>query len=337
MSKNVATQTVREAIEAAFLEAFTPDSSLLLIGENVKPDLTDVTLSSLNDCCGEQVINELPLSEELFGGIALGLAQVGYHPVIQLNWSAFTTLLYDQLLRIGSWSTFTRSDKELGVLIRLGHDGYNRYGVGSELSNLLIGQLARIPNIVILTPSSPQMAGGLLRLAFRTEQLIIFLEHKALYDISGPVEENGSPQSFDDGVSVIPGSDITLVSWSYTAVLATQAATKLKEVGISAEVISLHTLVPLREDVIKNSTQKTKRLLIIDEESERGSFGAYIASRILDGSSEHIRIKLLCGKNKPMPNDWHEGQTLVPSKEQIVEAAQALCNTSGRFQLFKRF
>lgn len=325
--------TFLEAIQDTYLEEFSRNKKLVLLGESVKYGLKP-TLESLEKMFPERVINHIPLVEEMLGGIGVGMAEGGLRPVVQLNWSAFTTLLFDQIYRAGAWKYFTLEGRNIGITIRVGHDGYNSYDIGSELSNLLLGVVAHIPGMVIATPSNGYFARGLLRTSLRTDTPVFFLEHKKLYGHECEIDTQGYSIPFGSASVERMGNDLTIVTWLYTTELALKAASILEEEGVNTSVIALQTLVPFDIASVCNVVSKSKKLIVVEEEMERGGYAAYVAARIAK-EIPGVTVEILGGKNVPLSNSSYHNRRLVPDLRDIIDAARRVCRRKRRSYFFR--
>lgn len=313
----------REAIEEGFFEEFSINPNLALLGENVR-DRIDPTLSTLGEKFPERVRTAVPLVEEMLGGIALGMSLGGMRPVIQINWSAFITLILDQVYRLGSWRYRMFEKAGPGVLIRVGHDGYDGVAAGSELSSMsLLALINHLPNIWIATPTSPYHAKGLLKTALRENRPILFFEHKALYCMRGFVPPEEYLVSFGCSTKARSGDSLTIISWLYTGHLALEAAELLAQDRIQAEVLILHTLNPIDKESILNSARKTCRIIVVEEGMLRGGMGAEIISQVVENIPQ-CRVLRIGAKNVPLPAHAKFARLILPGVEDIVRAAKKM-------------
>lgn len=312
--------TFREAVEEAFIDAFARDEHLMLIGEDVRKDIRTPTLAPLAANYPRRVLSRIPLIEELLGGIGLGLSLGGMTPVVQINWSGFTPLLIDQIQRAAGWRFRMVGQKDPHVIFRIGHDGYDRFGVGPELATPMLATLLHTPNLVLLTPSSPYHAKGLLNSAFQESRTIVFFEHKRLYEMEGNVPRE--PYSIPFGASSVvrEGSHLTLVTWLYTTHFALEAAKQLETEGVSVEIVVLHSLHPMDMDAIFASVRKTGKLVILEEEMVRGGVGAEIAARVTETMS--ARVSRIGSRNVPIPGRGRYSAFVTPTLDMVLEGCR---------------
>ena len=244
--------TYLDSIEQAWLECFTKDNSLILIGEDVRVDMHKSTLQTITKTFRNRVVNETPLVEELFGGIAIGLALGGLRPIYQINWSGFTPLLLDQLYRLGGWKATSGTQTSLPCVLRIAHDGYSHYGNDYELTRPILGSLIQIPDITIYTPTTPSAAYNIIKMACTSKTPSIIFEHKKLYKTTDQ-DWGTTSDEFIATQELYSGNDITIVSLQHCCALSLDAATILRNNhGIKAAVFGLHRIKPIDYSAILN-------------------------------------------------------------------------------------
>ena len=199
--------------------------------------------------------------------------------------------------------------------------------LAAQHSQSLEAWFTHVPGLVVIAPSTPYDAKGLLTAAIRDDNPVIFLEQKLLYlDQSGPVPE--TPYAISIGKAEIKrvGTDVTVVATSAMVPRAMGAAQQLEREGISVEVVDPRTLRPLDEHTIIKSVRKTNRLLIVHEAWTKGGFGAEVAATVVEHAFDYLDapIARLGAPDAPMPyNDELERQA-IPSQDKIIEAIRKL-------------
>ncbi len=185
---------------------------------------------------------------------------------------------------------------------------------------------AHIPGLRVVIPSTPYDAKGLFHHALRCDDPVLFLEHRELMGIKGPVPEEPYEIEFGKAAVVRSGKDLTIVALSLMVQHSLQAAKRLAEEGVSVEIVDPRTVSPLDIDTILTSVAKTGRLLIVDEAFAPCSMGADIAARVVEAGFDDLDapIKRLQGEFAPTPYSPPLEQALVPNVEKIVAAVQAL-------------
>ncbi|HDZ24268.1 MAG TPA: alpha-ketoacid dehydrogenase subunit beta, partial [Desulfobacteraceae bacterium] len=196
-------------------------------------------------------------------------------------------------------------------------------GVAGQHSQSLEGMFYQIPGLQVVMPSTPYDAKGLLKSSIRSDYPVIFLENKKLYMTNGEVPEEEYLIPLGKADIKRKGKDITIVTYSYMTLECLKAAEKLAERGISAEVIDLRTLVPMDEDAILQSVEKTGRLVVVHEAPVRGGVGGDIVSRVLEKAfySLEAPVKRIAGKNTTIPFNIRLEKLCVPGVEDILNGA----------------
>ncbi|MDK2870689.1 MAG: acetoin:2,6-dichlorophenolindophenol oxidoreductase subunit beta [bacterium] len=175
-------------------------------------------------------------------------------------------------------------------------------------------------------PSTPYDAKGLLKASIRDDNPVIFLEHKMLYGVKGPVPEEDYIVPLGVADVKREGKDLTIIATSLMVHKALEAASLLEKEGVSVEVIDPRTLYPLDEETILSSVKKTHKALVVHEAVERNGFGGEIVSIIMEKAFEYLDapVKRVCGKNVPIPFSPPLERFVIPQVEDIVNAAKTI-------------
>jgi pyruvate dehydrogenase E1 component beta subunit len=199
-------------------------------------------------------------------------------------------------------------------------------GNAAQHSKSLEAWFAHVAGLIVVMPSTPADAKGLLTAAIRDDDPVIFLEHKLLYRTKGqvPTGEHLVPLGKADVKRA--GTDLTIVTWSREVLFSLEAAEKLAADGIEAEVIDLRSLVPLDRDAVLASVRKTHRVLVVHEAIKRGGYGAEIAAIVAEEAFDDLDAppRRLAGLETPIPYAQHLEKTVVPQIEDIVRVAKEL-------------
>ncbi len=197
----------------------------------------------------------------------------------------------------------------------------------AQHSQSLHAWVSHIPGLKVAIPSTPYDAKGLLKTAIRDENLVVFFEDKMMYKLTGPVPVEDYTIPFGVADVKLVGEDITLVATSSMIHVAISAAEKLKEIGVSAEVIDPRTTVPLDKQTMIESAKKTSRAIVIDEGYERYGVTAEIASVIADGAFYYLDapVKRMGAMDVPIPFSPVLEDLTVPTEETVFEMAKSLC------------
>ncbi|MGE5483972.1 MAG: alpha-ketoacid dehydrogenase subunit beta [Ignavibacteriales bacterium] len=313
--------TGAEAIREALREELDRDASVYLIGEDigVYGGSFGVTLGLIEEF-GPERVRETPISEAAIVGTSVGAAILGMRPVAEIMFSDFVALTMDQLVNQAAKMRYM-SGGQLQVPMVVRTPCGAGTGAAAQHSQSLEAWYAHVPGLLVAMPSTPYDAKGLLKTAIRNDNPVVFLEHKLLYKLKGPVPEGEYTVPFGKADIKRAGTDVTIVATSMMVHNALGAATDLEKHGVSAEVIDPRTLVPFDRETILESVGKTGRLVIVHEAPERGGFGGEIAAVVAGSDAFHrlkAPIKRICGSDTPIPFSKTLEQHAVPTRESIV-------------------
>jgi pyruvate/2-oxoglutarate/acetoin dehydrogenase E1 component len=198
--------------------------------------------------------------------------------------------------------------------------------LAAQHSQSLEAWFTHVPGLVVIAPSTPYDAKGLLTAAIRDDNPVIFLEHKALYPLKGEVPEE--PYAIPIGKADVKrvGRDVTVIATQAMVGRALQAAGDLEKEGISVEVIDPRTLAPLDETTILESVGKTHRLVIAHEAVKRGGFGAEVAALVTEHALDELDAPIVrvAARSVPMPYNDNLERATIPTKEDLVAAIKSL-------------
>jgi len=312
--------TYRQALQEALREEMQRDEAVFLLGEDIAEfgGSYKVTAGLLDEFGAERVRNT-PISEAAIVGAALGAALVGMRPVAELMYVDFCAIAMDQIVNQVAKVRYMFGGKAKASLVIRTQGGAGRSSAAQHAQSLE-AWFMHVPGLKIAQPSTPYDAKGLLKTAIRDDNPVMFLEHKLLYPVQGPVPEEEYLIPF--GVADIKraGIDVTVVATSRMVHRALAAAEKLAEEGIDAEVIDPRTLNPLDEETILTSVRKTQRLVIAYEAYERGGVGAEIAALVANKALDYLDapIERVASLNTPMPFSPKLENYVVPTEERIM-------------------
>ena len=269
-----------------------------------------------------------PLSEAGVTGIVVGAALSGLRPIHVHARADFMLLAMNQILNVASIKSFLSNGKLKVPLVIRAMIGRS-WGQGPQHSKSMHSMFAHFPGIKVVLPSDPQDAYGLLRAAIRDDDPVIFFEHRWLFDVSGPVDENlSTPLGMCKVVQ--EGTDLTIVACSWMTIEAVQAARILSENGISAEVIDIRTVAPLDMETIAKSVKKTGTVIIADYDWTNCGTSAEISAKIVESCFTSLKAPpyrigfapVPCPTTRPLENLFY------PSAEHIVKGAEQLLGLS---------
>ena len=322
---NVREIVFAQAIITALAEEMRRDPNVIVYGEDVGVygGVYGAT-RGLQKEFGETRVLDTPISEIGITGLATGAAMLGMRPVAEIMYDDFLTQASDQLVNnAAKFRYMSGGQMAIPLVIRTPAGGGT--GNAAQHSQNLEAWVCHIPGLKVVMPSTPADARGLMKSAIRDNNPVVFIEHKKLYRIRGPVpvEETLIPL----GVADIKreGTDVTLVSWSYTVHQCLEAAERLaQEGGIAVEVVDPRTLQPLDIEAIMRSVDKTGRLVIAHEAVTFGGFGAEIAAQVTERAFDSLKHHVVrCGARfTPQPFSEPEETFVLPQVDDIIEAVK---------------
>jgi len=272
-------QTFIEILRRALDEELTRDPAVHLLGEDVAAGGAFGITRGLAQKHGAQRVRNTPISEAAITGLATGAALCGLRPVLEIMFIDFATLSLDTLVNQSAKYRYM-SGGQLAVPMVVRTQAGAAGGAAAQHSQSLEAWFVHVPGLVVVAPSSPAEAYGLLKSAIRLGDPVLFIEHKRLYTMRESLAENAALPAIGPARVVRAGDDVTLIAYSAMVTSAHEAAEQLQHEGISVEIIDLRTLVPLDMATIASSVGKTHRALIAHEAVLNGGFGAEIAARI---------------------------------------------------------
>ncbi len=285
----MAEKTVLEAIKDGLAEELEQDDRVVVMGEDVGNmggafRATEGFLSRF----GEQQIIDTPLAETAIVGIAIGMAVNGMRPVAEIQFADFMFPAYDQLVNEAAKFRY-RSNGEFSVpMVMRTPYGAGIHG-GLYHSQSIEVQLAHVPGLKVVAPSTPYDAKGLLKSSIRDPDPVMFLEHKRTYRLirgEVPDEDYTVPLGLADVKR--EGTDITVLTYGLMVHFSLEAAEELAQEGVSVEVIDLRTLLPLDKETILDSVRKTSKALIVYEDNLTLGYGAELSAILASEAFEHL-------------------------------------------------
>ena len=319
-----------EALNEALKEEMKRDKRVILIGEDIGPygNPFGVTKSIYKEFGPERVI-ETPISEAGFVGIAIGSANVGLRPVIELMYVDFSLVAMDQIINQTAKLRFM-SGFQIKTPMVIRTQGGAGTGDAAQHCQSLEAHFVHTPGLKVVMPSTPADAKGLLKSAIRDDNPVIFIEHPLLYFRKGEVPDEEYTTPLGKAIVRRLGDSITLVSYSYMSLVALGAAEKLAEEGINVEMIDLRSLVPLDIDTVVNSVRKTKKLVIVHQACRRGGVGAEIGMQIIENAFNCLDTPILriAGLNTPIPYSKLLEICSFPTEDVIINSIKKLFNKS---------
>jgi len=319
--------TYSQAINDAISEEMRRDEDVFMMGEDIGLycGAFGVSKGMLQEF-GEERIMDTPIAEQGFVGAAVGAAMAGMRPIVELMFSDFMCVCFDELVNEAAKLRFMFGGKVKVPMVMRTASGAGT-GAAAQHSQSLEVCLAHFPGLKVVVPSTPYDAKGLLKTAIRDDNPVMFLEQKTLYRTKGEVPQEDYTIPF--GVADIKrsGKDCTIITYGRMVQMSLEAAKRMQEKGIDAEVIDLRTLLPLDTETIIKSVIKTKHVLIVHEAVQFAGFGGEICGQIADSEAFYYLdapIRRLGARNIPIPfNPKLEAETL-PTVDKICASVEGL-------------
>lgn len=324
--------TIGQAVVAAQAEEMRRDERVFVFGEDVGlyGGAYQATRGLLTEFGTDRVI-DTAISEAAIAGAAVGAALRGVRPIAEIMYVDFVTIAMDQLVHVGAYNRYMFGGKAKVPMVLRTEGGVGRC-IAAHHSESLEAWLMHTPGLYVVMPSTPYDAKGLLKAAIRSENPVVFIEHKATYGQVGPVPTDDYIIPLGAADIKRPGSDATIVSYSRMAMWALDAAKILAEQhGIDAEVIDVRTLKPLDIKTIAESVKKTGRLITVSEGFGWCGVGREIAGQFMeydfgDGSRGFDYLDCrpinMAALDVPPPMSEPLENASIPSVERIVEAVK---------------
>ena len=316
--------TMRDALNAAMREEMRRDPSVFLLGEEVGEyqGAYKITQGLLQEF-GEWRVRDTPIAEEAIAGVAVGAAFVGMRPIAEMMTFNFSLLALDQIVNHAAKYRYMSGGQIRCPMVMRGPSGAAAQ-VAAQHSQAFESWFVHIPGLVVVMPSTPKDAKGLLKSAIRDDNPVIFMENEVLYNLKGEVPEEEFTILLGQADVKRAGSDVTIVAWSRSTQFALQAAELLAKDGIEAEVVDPRTLRPLDEDAIFDSVSKTNRCVVVEEGWRYAGFGAEIADRVQRECFDDLDAPVVrvTAADVPMPYSKMLEKAFLPQPERVAEAVR---------------
>ena len=319
--------TVREALRDAMAEEMRDNENVFLMGEEVAEYEGAYKVSQgLLDEFGAKRVIDTPITEHGFAGIAVGAAFGGLNPIVEFMTFNFAMQAMDQIINSAAKTLYMSGGQMGAPMVFRGPNGAASR-VGAQHSQCYAAWYAHIPGLKVVMPYSSADAKGLLKSAIRDPNPVIFLENEMLYgrtfdvpDIEDFTVPIGKAKIWREG------DDVTLVSFGIGMQYALEAADKLADEGISAEVIDLRSIRPIDYDTVLDSVKKTNRCVTIEEGFPVASIGNHLSAVIMERAFDYLDAPVIncTGKDVPMPYAANlEKLSLITTKE-VIDAVKSV-------------
>lgn len=316
-----------QALSEGLVQSMERDESIFVTG--IAVDYSSGIFGSTVEATrrfGPARVFDAPAMENALTGIAIGAAAMGKRPMIVHPRNDFMFLAFDQLINLASKWKYMYGGNAGTVPIVVRAIIGRGWGQGATHSQSLQAPLAHFPGLQVVMPALPQDAKGLTIAALQSEAPTVILEHRLLYDTSGPVSPDFVATPIGKAAVLREGDDITVVATSVMVIEALRAADSLAAMGISMEVVDLRTIRPLDEGTVLASVRKTGRLIAADTSWELCGVASEIAALVAEKAFQSLRapVRRIALANCPAPVSQRLEQAFYPRASTMVDAALEL-------------
>ncbi len=316
----------REAVAEGIAREMRRDPTVVCLGEDIgAAEGVFKTTVGLFKEFGPRRVWDTPISEQAIVGAAMGAAMTGVRPVAEIMFSDFLACCWDYLANeIPKVRYMTGGQVTVPLVVRTANGG--GLGFGAQHSQAVENWALTVPGLKIAAPSTPADVVGLMASAIRSDDPVVFFEHKGLFASKGPAAPADHVVPLGEAAVVRPGTDVTIVALAYTVPMALRAAEELAGEGIDAEVIDLRCLIPLDIRTVLDSVGRTSRLLIVEENPYQGGWGATLASVVADEGFESLDapIRRVAAACVPLPFADRLEDEVLPTAAKVATAVRRL-------------
>jgi acetoin:2,6-dichlorophenolindophenol oxidoreductase subunit beta len=320
--------TYREAVSEGIAREMRRDPTVVCLGEDIgEAEGVFKTTVGLFKEFGPDRVWDTPISEQAIVGAAMGAAMTGLRPVAEIMFSDFLACCWDYLANeIPKVRYMTGGQVTVPLVVRTANGG--GLGFGAQHSQAVENWALTVPGLKIVAPSTPADTVGLMASAIRSDDPVVFFEHKGLLASKGPAAPPEHVVPLGQASVVREGTDVTLVALAYTVPLALRAAERLAGEGISAEVIDLRCLIPLDMAAVLASVGRTSRLVVVEENPYQGGWGGTVVSIVADEGFELLDapIRRVAAENVPLPFADALEDRVMPTADKVVETVRKLAS-----------
>ena len=318
--------TYREAVAEGIAREMRRDPTVVCLGEDIGAagGVLKTTVGLFEEF-GRERVWDTPISEQAIVGAAMGAAMTGIRPVAEIMFSDFFACCWDYLANeIPKARYMTGGQVTVPLVIRTANGG--GLGFGAQHSQSVENWVLAVPGLKIAAPSTPADVVGLMASAIRSDDPVVFFEHKGLFASKGPAAPPDHAIPLGRAHVARSGTDVTIVALAATVPMSLAAAETLAGEGISVEVIDLRCLIPLDVTAVLESLTRTSRLLVVEENPYQGGWGATVASVVADEGFELLDapVRRLAGDNVPLPFTDALEQQVIPTVDKVVTAIRRL-------------
>jgi acetoin:2,6-dichlorophenolindophenol oxidoreductase subunit beta len=320
--------TYREAVAEGIAREMRRDPAVVCLGEDIgAAGGVFKTTAGLFGEFGPERVWDTPISEQAILGAAMGAAMTGMRPVAEIMFSDFFACCWDYLANeIPKIRYMTGGQVTVPLVVRTANGG--GLGFGAQHSQAVENWALAVPGLKIAAPATPADVVGMMAAAVRSDDPVVFFEHKGLFATKGEPPPDNHVVELGRAAIAREGSDITLVALAATVPLAQAAAEQVAADGISAEVVDLRSLIPLDMRTVLESVQRTSRLIIVEENPYQGGWGGTVASIVADEGFESLDapIRRVAAACVPLPFADALEQEVIPTTDKVVTAIRSLAS-----------
>jgi pyruvate/2-oxoglutarate/acetoin dehydrogenase E1 component len=318
--------TYRESVAEGIAREMRRDPTVVCIGEDIgAAGGVFKTTVGLFEEFGPDRVWDTPISEQAIAGAAMGAAMTGMRPVAEIMFSDFLACCWDYLANeIPKARYMTGGQVTVPLVVRTANGG--GLGFGAQHSQAVENWAFAIPGLKVVAPATPSDVVGLMAAAIRSDDPVVFFEHKGLFASKGEPAPPDHLVELGQARVARDGDDVTVVALASTVPLALAAAEQLAPDGVSVEVLDLRCLVPLDATTVLASVERTNRLLVVEENPYQGGWGATVAAIVADEGYETLDapVRRLAAECVPLPfADALEDQ-VIPTVDKLVTAIRRL-------------
>jgi pyruvate dehydrogenase E1 component beta subunit len=328
----MAEMTYADAAVLALQQEMRRDRRVWALGEDIGPEGGIAgQYRGLQTEFGPDRIVDTPISESTIMGAAVGAAVCGTRPVVELRYADFGMCATDEIVNQAAKIRYMFNGQARVPLVARQAIGI-RKGIAAQHSQSTEAWWVHVPGLVVVAPATPADNHGLLKASIRSDDPVIYLEHKELWPMRGDVNPDAGPIQIGTAETITKGNDITIVTWSSMRYTCVDSVRKLQEFDVAAEVIDLRTLWPWDRERVLESVDRTGRLLIVHEAVRVGGFGAEIAAEVGEALWQKLRgpIRRIAGPRSPVPYSQPLEDLFRISSDQIsVTAAEMVRNAAS--------
>jgi pyruvate dehydrogenase E1 component beta subunit len=293
----------RQALNDTLRAELSRDESVILLGEEIGvfDGSYKITAGLLSEF-GPDRVRDTPIAEEGFVGAAIGAAMLGMRPIVEIMTINFSLLAIDQIVNHAA-KMHAMFGGQVSVPLVIRTPGGGGQQLAATHSQNLEVWYAHVPGLKVVAPATPADATALLTAAVRDDDPVLFLENLALYNTKGEVPDGEQVGEIGRAAVVKDGTDVTVVGYSRSTVVALEVAARFEQDGISVEVVDLRSLRPLDRETICASVRRTSRAVVLEDDWLSYGIGAEIAATIQEGAFDYLDapVRRVAAAEIPLP------------------------------------